>query len=223
MPARKSLAQLIELFAQFGAELSEPLVAAASIDNILGVETLLDLGAPIAGNGEWSPLEEALYWGHSTIVDLLISRGAPVDNLRKYAALGDLAGIRACFDAAGQLNQHAGTVSWPFGGKIPAEIRVDRRQIINNALVFAAAWGQQAAASELLARGAEINAIPAGFDFAGTSLHYAALNNRRDMVDWLLEQGADPALRDTKVHNTPAGWARFANHLQLAEYLQKIG
>jgi hypothetical protein len=71
------------------------------------------------------------------------------------------------------------------GSFAPEEVRHDRRQLINNALVFAASWGQKEAAGELLTRGAEINAIPAGFDFAGTPLHYAALNNRREMADWL--------------------------------------
>ncbi len=222
MPARRSLARLIRLFSEFGAELSGPLCSAASIDNVLGVETLLDLGAPIAVEGRWSPLEEALYWGHSSTVGLLLKRGAPVDNLRKYAALGDLPGVRKCFDGDGRLNVHAGEVSWPFGATIPEEVRHDRRQIINNALVYAAAWGQKETAGELLAHGAEINAIPAGFDFAGTPLHYAALNNRLEMVDWLLHRGADSALRDTKVQNTPDGWAAHAHHSQLADYLRSI-
>ncbi len=222
MPSRRSLGILIRLFSQFGAELTGPLVAAACIDNVLGVETLLDLGAPIAGDGTWSPLEEALYWGHSATLELLMKRGAPVDNLRKYAALGDLAGVRRCFNGDGQLNLQAGEVAWPFGATIPEEVRHDRREIINNALVFAAAWGQLETAGELMTRGAEINAIPAGFDFAGTALHYAALNNRREMADWLLERGADPAIRDSKVRNTPDGWANYAHHSQLGEYLRGI-
>jgi len=222
MPPRRSLEHLIQLFAQFGAELSGPLGAAACIDNVRAVETLLDLGAPITGDGTWSPLEEALYWGHSATVELLINRGAPVDNLRKYAALGDLEGVRRCFDGDGQLNREACEVAWPFGATIPDEVRHDRRQIINNALVYAAAWGRKETANELLKRGAEVNAIPAGFDFAGTPLHYAALNDRREMVDWLLDRGADPTLRDTKVQNTPDGWAEYAHHAELAEYLRKI-
>jgi len=222
MPARRSLRQLIQLFAQLGAELSGPLVAAASIDNALGVETLLELGAPVAGDGRWSPLEEALYWGHSKIVDLLLKKSAPVDNLRKAAALGDLPGVRRCFGDDGQLTRQAGEIDWPFGDTIPQEVRCDRRQIINNALVFAAAWGQPETAAELLSRGAEINAIPAGFDFAGTPLHYAALNNRREMADWLLERGADPKLRDMKVNNTPDGWAAYARHSQLAAHLRSM-
>lgn len=222
MPPRRSHAHLIRLFAQLGAELGGPLGAAACIDNVVAVETLLDLGAPIAGDGTWSPLEEALYWGHSATVELLLKRGAAVDNLRKYAALGDLEGVKRCFEAHGQLDQEAGEVAWPFGPTIPDEVRRDRRQILNNALVYAAAWGQQSTAGELLARGAEINAIPAGFDFAGTPLHYAALNNRRDMADWLLDCGADPTLRDTKVGNTPDGWAEYAQHPELANHLRSI-
>lgn len=222
MPPQRSLAYLIRLFVEFGAELDGPIGAAACIDNVVGVETLLDLGAPVAGDGTWSPLEEALYWGHSATVELLLKHGAPVDNLRKYAALDDLDGVKRCFDTNGQLNQEAGEVAWPFGPTIPEELRSDRQQIVNNALVYAAAWGRQRTAGDLLARGAEINAIPAGFDFAGTPLHYAALNNRREMADWLLGRGADPTLRDTKVGNAPDGWAEYAKHMELARHLRSI-
>jgi len=220
MPARRSLDHLIRLFAQFGAELNGPLVASASGNNLLAVEVLLDLGASIAGEGKWSPLEEALYWGHASIVGLLLKRGAPIDNLRKFAALGDLQGIRHCFNDDGRLNRQAGEVAWPFGPTIPEEVRHDHLQIINNALVYAAAWGQLESAGELLSRGAEINSIPAGFDYAGTPLHYAALQNRQEMVEWLLENGADPTIRDMKVNNTPDGWAEYAHHPQLAAYLR---
>lgn len=220
MPPRKALRQLVHLFAECGADLSGPLGAAACIDNVSAVETLLDLGAPIEGKGEdWSPLDEALYWGHSSTVDLLLKRGAQVDNLRKHAALGDKQGLLKCFDAQGNLTTKAGRLASPFGG-IPEEVRNDRRQIINNAFVYAAAWGQIETAGELLSHGAEVNAIPLGFDFAGTPLHYAALNNRREMVEWLLERGADSSIRDTKVQNTPDGWADFAKHTELASYLR---
>jgi hypothetical protein len=155
-------------------------------------------------------------------VELLLKRGAPADNLRKYAALGDLQGVKQCFDDRGQLKPEAGEVAWPFGPTIPEDVRHDPRQIINNALVYAAAWGQQETAGELLDRGAEINGIPAGFDFAGTPLHYAALNNRREIVDWLLDCGADPAIRDLKVQNTADGWADYAHHSAIADHLRAI-
>jgi hypothetical protein len=42
------------------------------------------------------------------------------------------------------------------------------------------------------------------------------------MVDWLLNSGADPTLRDTKVGNTPDGWAEYAKHIELAGHLRSI-
>lgn len=74
--------------------------------------------------------------------------------------------------------------------------------------------------TELLGRGADINAIPAGFDFAGTPLHYAALRGRRDIVDWLLSHGADPTIRDPKVNSLPEGWAAHDGHAELSGYLK---
>lgn len=222
LPARRSLDQLIRLFSQFGGDLNGSLIAAASIGNVAAAKTLLELGAPSAGVKRWSPLEEALYWGHVQVVELLLKHGAPIDNLRKAAALGDLQAVQRCFDDDGKLNHSTGEIAWPFGDTIPHEIRRDQRELLNNALVFAAAWGQTRTAGELLRRGAEINAIPAGFDFAGSALHYAALHNRREMADWLLDHGADPALRDAKVKNTPDGWADHAGHRQLAAHLRSI-
>ena len=49
-------------------------------------------------------------------------------------------------------------------------------------LVYAAAWGRCQAADFLMDRGAAVNLIPAGFDYAGTPLHYAAFRGRREMV-----------------------------------------
>ena len=67
-----------------------------------------------------------------------------------------------------------------------------------------------------------MNLIPAGFDFAGTPLHYAALRGRRDMVDHLLRHGADPAVRDSKIGKLPEDWAEHDGHRDLAEYLRLV-
>jgi hypothetical protein len=111
---------------------------------------------------------------------------------------------------------------WPWFDKpIPDAIRLDRQQIVDNALVYAAAWCRIDAANVLLARGANINARPAGFDFTGTPLHYAALNGRWKMTAFLLERGADPTARDDKVASTPDGWAKHGGHHELAEHLRQ--
>src|SRR5262245_3122943 len=59
-----------------GAELSEPLVASGSCNDPDVAALLLDSGAPVNGTGDWSPLEEALYWNARDVVDLLLQRGA---------------------------------------------------------------------------------------------------------------------------------------------------
>jgi ankyrin repeat protein len=224
-PPPDALEQLIRVLADRGAELTGPLIAAACIDNVRAVNELSDLGASIEGNGRWSPLEEALYWGYPASAKLLLERGAVVDNLRKAAALGRIEVLLGCFDETGALTAAAGEIASPFDkldSLLADAVRRSPREIVNNALVYAAAWGQHAAMQELLNRGAEVNAIPAGFDFAGTPLHYAALHGRRDTVDWLLRHGADPSVRDAKINNLPEDWAAHDGHAELAEYLKQM-
>ncbi len=195
VPPVDTLEELIDLLAAHGAELTDPLIAASSMNNVRAVTRLLDLGADIEGNGKWSPLEEALYWGHAELVSLLLKRGATIKNLRVAAGLGDREAVARCFDASGKLTAAAGEVAWPFfRTAIPDDVRRDPEQIVGNALVFAAAWGRSEIVNDLVKRGAHINFIPAGFDFAGTPLHYAALQGQRAMVDQLLQMGADPSL-----------------------------
>jgi ankyrin repeat protein len=223
MPPVDGLEELIGLLAQHGAELTGPLVAAASSNNVRAINQLLDLGAEIDGADEWSPLEEALYWGHETAVSLLLERGATARNLRTYAALGDMEAVARCFDQSGALTEAAGEIAWPFERmKIDEATRRDPEQIVNNALVSAAAWGHAEALEFLLDHGAGINCIPAGFDYSGTPLHYAALNGRWETVNQLLRHGADPSLPDTKIGKLAEDWASHGGHSELAEHLRSI-
>ena len=221
-----------------GAEANEPLGAAASIDNRAVAELLLDHGAAIDGTGGWSPLEEALYWNNRNVISLLLERGAKIQNLRTAAGLGRTDLIESYFDADGSLKPEAGKINWPWGGletitcssndrKIKKSLldqlnswSQDRQGIVNNAFVFACMHGHIDAAKLLLDKGAEINAIPGGFDYAGTGLHYAALNGHRAMVEFLLSHGADPNVKDTKVDSTPAGWAEHGGHPELLDLLR---
>jgi uncharacterized protein len=222
-----------------GAELNEPLDAAASINNRAVAEVLLDRGAAIDGTGGWSPLEEALYWNSRDVLALLLERGAAVQNLRIAAGLGRTDLIEGYFNADASLKPEAGKINWPWGGleritrsnrdqagkqKLAARVNEwsqDRQGIINNAFVYACMHGHIEAARLLLQRGAEINGVPGGFDYAGTGLHYAALNGQRAMVEFLLQQGADREVKDTKVGSTAAGWAEHGGHPELRDLLQQ--
>jgi ankyrin repeat protein len=81
---------------------------------------------------------------------------------------------------------------------------------------------QVGAARLLLEKGAQINDIPPGFDFSGTGLHYAAHNGHREMVEFLIDYGAQVDIKDTKVHSTPAGWAEHGGHKEIKEYLEQV-
>lgn len=221
-----------------GADVNEPLVAAASIDNRAVAELLLDRGAVIDGTAGWSPLEEALYWNSRGVITLLLERGAKVQNLRTAAGLGRTDLIERYFTADGSLKPEAGRINWPWGdletiarsnhdraGKQSLTGRVnswsqDQQGIVNNAFVYACMHGHIDAAQLLLEKGAEINVVPGGFDYAGTGLHYAALNGHRSMVEFLLEHGADRNVKDMKVGSTATGWAEYGGHPELCELLQ---
>ena len=223
MPPVDNLEALIDFLVDHGAEVSGPLIAASGMNNVRAIAKLLDRGSCIHGNGHWSPLEEALYFGNPESVSLLLARGAPVSNLRTAAALGDMKKVASCFDETGALTPAAGEIEWPFRpSAIPEHDRRDPRQILGNALVHAAAWGRAEVVEFLFAHRAEVNLIPAGFDYAGTALHYAAFGGHRDLVDKLLRQGADPTILDTKIGKLPEDWAEHSGHHELAEYLRQV-
>jgi ankyrin repeat protein len=216
--------EMAQILIDAGAELNEPFGATASIDNRACAELLLDHGASIDGTDGWSPLEEALYWNSRNVLSLLLERGAKVQNLRTAAGLGRTDLIESYFNADGTLKPEAGKIDWPFSKPSMAD-RVkswsqDQQGIVNNAFVYACMHGHIDAAQLLLDKGAELNAIPDGFDFAGTGLHYAALNGHRPMVEYLLAHGADRSIKDTKVDSTAVGWAEHGGHHHLLDLLR---
>jgi ankyrin repeat protein len=231
--------QMAEVLIKAGAELNEPLIATGSINNRPVAELLIDRGAAIDGTGGWTLFEEALYWNSQDVIELLIERGARVWNLRIAAGLGRTDLIENYFNVDGTLRAEAGKINWPFGdldtiaqsnhdeaGKRALADRVkswaqDQQGIVNNAFVYACMHGHIDAAQLMLEKGAEINAIPGGFDYAGTGLHYAALNGRRAMIEFLLAHGADRQIKDTKVGASAAGWAEHGGHKELLDLLSE--
>ena len=59
-------------------------------------------------------------------------------------------------------------------------------------------------------------------DLNQTALHWAALNGKEAVVDWLLEHDADPNLRELQFDGTAAGWADAGEHIELAKRLAEI-
>jgi ankyrin repeat protein len=229
--------EMAKVLIDAGAEINGPLGACASGNNVEVAAALLDAGAEINGTGSWSPLEEALYWSSNDVRDLLLDRGASVHNLRIAAGLGRPDLIESFFNNDGGLKPEAGQIAWPFcdlqDANLPVQIKEElqakidawsskAQNIINNAFIYACMHNRIDAAKLLLDKGAEINAIPPGFDYAGTGLHNAAVNGHRAMVEFLIENSADANIRDEKVNGTPAGWADYGGHGDLRDYLEQV-
>jgi len=231
--------EMVRLLVEAGSDLNGPFAASGSCDNVEAAGLLLERGAAINGSGGWSPLEEALYWNSRQVIDLLLRRGASIHNLRIAAGLGYTDRIESFFNNDGTLKPEAGTIDWPWGdlevinssnfdaaGKQQLAAKFvswtnDRQSILNNAFVYACMHGHIPAAQLLLGKGAQMNVIPGGFDYSGTGLHYAALNGHQAMVEFLIREGADVTIRDSKVGGTAAGWAEYGGHPSIKDYLEQ--
>jgi ankyrin repeat protein len=207
-----------------GSPVDEPLIAAASVGNVIVAGFLLKHGAHLNGTPEvlrgWSVLEEALYWGEKACARMLLEHGATQHNLRIAAALGNVDTMRTFFDAQGDLidpGVHA--INWPFGIFPDEQQSEDPLDIFDNALTYAAMEGHLAAVDFLLERGAMVNSYPRGFHYRGTPLHWTAIRGNLVMAEQLLERGANPQLNDLTRHLTPAQWARAGRHGALAAFL----
>ena len=154
-------------------------------------ELILDAGgrsdAFARGDGG-TPLVQALFWGHREVVELL---GREPVNLRVAGGLGDLELIR---ELAGtpQAGSHRGFYR-PHGGFPAWQPSDDPREVLDEALVWAAKSDRTEAIRLLVELGARVNADP----YRGTALTWAAANGRVASIRTLVELGADPDQRGT--------------------------
>jgi peptide-methionine (S)-S-oxide reductase len=177
------------------------------------MELLLARGADIDFR-DGGPLIGALYYGEEEAAAFLAERGARVD-LVAAAGLGDLDRMARYVGADGALAPDAYRLVH-YSQK--RERPVAPAAILSLALAYACKGGHPAAAAWLIDRGA----APSGrapFDHDATPLHWAALRGRAEVVELLLERGADRSIRDTTYDGTPAGWAEHAGHTALAARL----
>ena len=232
-----------------------------SVGSAAMAELLLERGADprietmLAGG---TALIHAIIWGWPDVARVIARRNRAPDNLRVAAGLNDIDAIHAAFDATGALMPAAKArraYYRPNYGWFPWASGDADQEVLDEALILAATNGHLEAAQALTARGARID----GRAYETTPLLRATFRNRIEMVDWLLDQGADPngtgwlgghakgvtalhlaaadglveiieRLRragadrratDDLYHSTPAGWARFHGHPELAVELDR--
>lgn len=147
------------------------------------VDEFARAGAAVNGvEDDAAPLEFALGFGYTDAARALVRNGARVVHLVHRAGLGDLEGVRACFDERGELRaEHREPSGWCTRRERGPTGSVDW------AFLTAARHRALAVADFLLERGADVGAHG---DQGFTALHTAAWNADLETVDWLLARSA---------------------------------
>ena len=202
-------------------------------------------------------LMHAIIWGWAEVARTIAAVDRAPHNLRVAAGLNDLAAIEEAFDSNGALTPAARAhraYYRPNYGWFPWLSSDDDQEVLDEALILAATNGHIEAAQALVAKGADID----GKAYETTALLRATFRNRVEVIDWLLDEGADPnatgwlgghakgvtafhlaasdgltdvieRLRnagaradvvDDLYHATPASWARFYGHPELAAEIE---
>jgi len=152
-----------------------PLHWAASSDDADVAAALIDGGADIQAGGAsiagGTPLDDAVGYGCWHVARLLVERGAPVQRLWHAAALG----------MTGRAQELLGSDPPPT------------QEEIDQAFWQACHGGQRRTAEFLLARGADINAIPDYTKQTPLDIAPGPGTRREAVVSWLREHGARSA------------------------------
>jgi len=131
--------------------------------------------------------------------EALVQRGAKVD-IRHAAGLGRLDRLESL--AAGA-----------------------RREDLESALIYACFRNQPESVRVLLGHGATGDVLVSAHPglIARTALHEAANRGHREIVQLLLDNGADTKVVEPHWGGTAAGWAHHGGHPEIVEMLQQAG
>ncbi len=194
-----------------------PLHFAASLNHCAVAARLLESGASVTvedGGEGGTPLVHALFYGCRDTADLLADVATVPGTLRVAAGIGRPDLISACFNADGSLTAAArgSRTFYRPHDEFPEWHTEDcQQEVIDEAFVYACVNGRLPVLALLLDRGANVNARP----YFATGLHHAAWNGHREVVDFLMDHGADCAVMDSHYGGEPWGWAFFGGHPEI--------
>lgn len=189
--------------------------AASSNDATELCQALIDLGADVdaatADDGT-TPLTNAMHYNIKGAVGVLLKAGAKV-SLIIAAGLGDLERVKSFFNSGGALKPGAGTP--PFKD-------ASDRQVLSQAINFAAVHGHHDVIRYLAARGAPLSDPDSFVKHFCTPLHRVALKEDVPTMKLLLELGADPTATDPTFNATALGWAQHNGREKAAAFLRDV-
>jgi ankyrin repeat protein len=190
---------VVETLLAAGAEVNDPndrgwtpLHQAAYSNQVTIAAALIQHGADLEAEAHGSggtPLIAALFWGHREVADLLGSHSVAPGNLRAAAGLGHKDLLGRCFAdettltfeacaARGFYRPHSGFPDWQ-----PSS---DPQEVLDEALVWASKSGRTEVLARLVRAGARLDSDP----YRGTPLIWAAVRNRLETAEWLINHGA---------------------------------
>jgi ankyrin repeat protein len=169
-----------------------PLHQAAYSNQPAMATALIQRGADLDVEGHGSggtPLITALFWGHREVADLLGSYSTAPGNLRVAAGMGNVDLVEKCFLGEGKLTPDAFAARGfyrPHSGFPDWHPSSDAQEVLDEGLVWASKSGRTEVLPRLIRAGARVDADP----YRGTPLIWAAVCNRREAAECLLDHGA---------------------------------
>jgi hypothetical protein len=155
----------------------------------------------------------ALEYGHAHLIPLLTRIWPLPDDLPHAAGVGNLAGVKRWFDAAGQpalsdLSRHH-PANDPDARANLHWGTPKLQHVLDVALAWACMNRHFEVASLLLEHGADINTDWSTHEPAGM-LHECAIHGNVDAARFLIDRGIDMTRLDYRWNATAEGWARYA-------------
>ena len=192
------------------------LKTAANLNLVEMSEVLLDHGANIDGPGNnGNPMAWALLFGWD-VAKLLEKRGAKLD-LILAAGLNRTDVMALFYNADGTLTSEAGDLYRKRCG----DLDLPDTEVLAQALVYACPFDHVEAATFLLDRGADINAMTKVFDLIANGLHWAVRRGKTEVAKLMIERGADLTLKDKRRQMNALDWAESGGRDEIAELIRQ--
>ncbi|CAN5875833.1 hypothetical protein BH10ACT9_BH10ACT9_51360 [soil metagenome] len=196
-----------------------------------GMSTPFTALTGVFGEGEQGPRRQPRHPFAPALAALLLERGAhPVDQQALYNRM-----FRPDDSHLELLFAHglAGAGPGPWERRL-GEAMESRTQMWHRQIEWAADHGFEERLALLVRHGVDVAGVElvvpsfpvdpnARDDGGATALHHAAWAGDLDLIERLLDAGADPTLTDHRFGSTPQGWAEHAYQVEAAELLRVRG
>lgn len=181
------------------------------------VHVFCDAGANVNGiDNDGMPMEMALGFRYPKAAQALAECGARIDNLPTAAGLGLAEVVEEYLDES--LSRVSVACSFPNPGQngFPESVAPHPDETMQQALIFACMGGHLQVAKRLLSLGVDVSGGPRR---GVTAIHEACYQGEFAAVELLLENGADPTIRDEMWNSTAIGWSDGGKHARLIDWL----